>query len=197
MRRPLLSGAPLSSPMRRVVVRSASVAVLMFAFGYAMVPLYELFCDITGLNGKVEQSAQKLPPVPDYDRPLQVQFLTSNNARMPWQFKALDNQIETHVGVTAVAQFSAHNTTGGVMTAQAVPSVSPAEASLYLEKVECFCFDQQTLQPGASIDMPVVFYFRNDLPDHIETVTLAYTLFDVSGSAKEALSQSDQSLTHN
>ena len=173
--------AELQAKNRKVLLRGTLFVCAMFAFGFAMVPLYDLFCDITGLNGKVSASKLTEHQQPDLSRSVAIQFVASNNENMSWEFRPVQKGIDVHPGGRYEISFYARNPSDRTMQAQSVPSVTPAEASLYLEKIECFCFSSQTLAAGEAIEMPVIFYFRNDLPDHIETVTMAWTLFDITG----------------
>ena len=118
------------------------VAIAMFGFGYALVPLYDVFCDVTGLNGKTgEISAESVNElVVDYDRTVRVQFDTTVNSTLPWKFKARDKTLLVHPGEVSEAVFVAVNTSAEEVTGQAVPSVSPARASLFFNKTECLMY---------------------------------------------------------
>lgn len=168
---------------QRTVFKLLAIVVGMFGFGFLLVPLYDVFCDITGLNGKtggkygaVQASQQRV----DETREITIQFLTNNNDGMGWDFHPTVASIKVHPGKATHVNFLAKNTSKHVMTAQAIPSVTPFDASDYFHKTECFCFEQQTLTGGESIEMPLRFIVDQDLPKHIKTLTLAYTLFDVS-----------------
>lgn len=164
-------------------------AVAMFGFAFAMVPLYDVICDITGLNGKTRNEAAAAPLQADEARTVRVEFLTTRSQGMPWQFEPEVYSIEVHPGAVTQVNFLAGNPTAGTMVAQAIPSVSPGLAAPHLKKTQCFCFTQQLLTAGENTSMPVVFYLDPALPKHITTVTLSYTLFDVTDSpqAKAAL----------
>jgi len=160
----------------------------MFAFGFVMVPLYDAICDVTGLNGKTggkyvagESTAVKK------DRLVSVQFLTNNNGSMPWEFRPEQRVVRVHPGEINSVSFYARNPAGREMTAQAIPSVSPGYAARYLHKTECFCFAQQRLAGGESVDMPLRFIIDSEIPDDITTLTLSYTLFDVSKNVENEL----------
>ncbi|PTB90031.1 cytochrome c oxidase assembly protein [Pseudidiomarina aestuarii] len=176
--------APQRPDNGRVVRRLLLTVVCMFAFGYALVPLYEVFCDITGFNGRTknEQAAANTRAV-DTSRTVNVQFITRTNSGMPWGFAPEVKSVRVHPGETKVVNFLANNPTGGNMVAQAIPSVAPGEAALYLNKTECFCFNQQPLKAGAKTAMPMQFYLDPDIPDHIHTLTLSYTLYDMTANA--------------
>lgn len=156
----------------------------MFLFGFLMVPLYDVFCQITGLNGKTSNTAyvEKEGFTIDSNRLVTVQFIANTNAGMNWLFEPLQKKIQVHPGELAKVSFSVVNPSMRRMTAQAVPSVSPSEGAEYLLKTQCFCFEQQELNPGASQQMTLLFRVDPQLPDHISTLTLAYTLFDISST---------------
>ena len=156
----------------------ASVAG-MFAFGFALVPLYDVFCDITGINGKTSGRYESTEPsAADMNRTIKVQFLAQNGPDMPWVFRPVDRSVEVHPGEPITVNFYAENPTSRDMVGQAVPSLSPSEGTLYFHKTECFCFNQQPLSAGESTEMPLVFIVDQDLPSHITKLTLSYTLYD-------------------
>ncbi len=155
--------------------------VAMFGFGFLLVPIYDIVCDLTGLNGKT--SAVKYQSVAskiDQSRSVKVQFIAANNHKMIWSFKPADQQLIVHPGVATNTLFYAKNPRSSAMIGQAVPSVSPSRAAQYFHKTECFCFNQQTLNGGEEVEMPLRFIVDQDLPEDITTITLSYTLFDVT-----------------
>ncbi|MCP5307052.1 MAG: cytochrome c oxidase assembly protein [Chromatiaceae bacterium] len=167
----------------RSFVRIAAVAVAMFGFGYLLVPLYDVFCEITGLNGKtgrVDEAAVVSRYHPDMTRTVTVQFVANNNTGMPWDFGPTVASMQVHPGKVYATAFSARNPTSHDMIGQAVPSVAPGKASRYFNKTECFCFNQQPLAAGEHKDMPLRFIVDPNLPRDVETLTLGYTLFDVT-----------------
>ena len=163
----------------RTAGKLAIFALAMFGFGYALVPLYDVLCDVTGLNGKTgEITAESVSElVVDYDRTVTVQFDTNVNSSLPWQFKARDKTLKVHPGEVTEAVFVAVNTSASEITGQAVPSVSPSQASLYFNKTECFCFSRQTLAGHEQKEMVVRFVVETGLPKKISTLTLSYTFF--------------------
>jgi len=177
---------PLKAKNRRLVGRLALSAILMFGFGFALVPLYDVFCEVTGLNGKVTRSGPVTLQT-DASRTVKVQLIATNNESMPWNFKAATPEVEVRPGEDHLTAYHAHNPTGRWMLGQAVPSVSPSEAAQYLHKVNCFCFDQQPLQAQESREMPLLFVVDPELPAHISTITLSYTLFDITPAQRTAL----------
>lgn len=170
-------------------LKLAAVAIGMFGFGFAMVPLYDVICDITGLNGKTGDQVATTEDVVATDREITVQFIANNNAGMSWEFRPTVRTMTVHPGASYRTDFFARNPTSKSMTAQAVPSVTPYYASRYLHKTECFCFEQQQLATGESIEMPLHFVVDRDVPDDVHTLTLAYTLFDVTEQADVALAR--------
>lgn len=157
------------------------VVVAMFGFGFALVPLYDVFCEVVGLNGKTNEQAYEAVEVKvDETREVKIQFITVHNDQMNWIFKPNEKVMKVHPGALNQTAFFARNPRDYEMIAQAVPSVQPARAAQYFHKTECFCFNQQTLASGESIDMPLQFIVDQDLPKDIKTISLSYTLFDVT-----------------
>jgi cytochrome c oxidase assembly protein subunit 11 len=168
---------------RRLVRRLIIGCVLMFGFGFALVPLYDVFCEVTGLNGKITNTGPVALSDADTSRQIKVRLLAVHNEGMPWTFGPQQGVILAHPGEMKQTAFVASNPTGRRMVAQAIPSVAPAEAARYLHKVNCFCFEQQALQSGESVEMPLLFVVDRNLPAHIRSLTLSYTLFDISQQA--------------
>jgi len=166
--------------LKSLVTRLLMLAVLMFAFGFALVPLYDVMCKAFGINGKTGGPYEGSQVV-DQSREVRVQFMSTNAIDMVWDFHPRTDQVQVHPGQVTEMIFTARNPTDQVMKAQAVPSISPAEAAAYFHKTECFCFTQQVLQPGERIEMPVRFIVDRDLPSDVRHLTLAYTLFDITG----------------
>lgn len=162
------------------------VVIGMFAFGFALVPLYDVICDITGLNGKtgVIDASQTNPEefAPDLSRDVKVNMLTSVNQFAPFQFTAEATNLTVNPGGIYEVNFVARNMTDDFMVGQAVPSVSPREASIYFNKVECFCFENQPFAAGEEKVMPVKFVIDKDLPEKYKSVALSYTFFDVTAN---------------
>ncbi len=165
---------------QKTVLKLSLVVVFMFGFGYALVPLYDVFCEVTGLNGKTgrlsAQSAQALTVDPQ--RTLTVEFLATVNQGLPWTFKPLQKKMTVHTGQVYTAYYLAKNHSADSVTAQAVPSVAPNSAGTFFNKTECFCFTQQTLAAGEQREMPVRFVVDPLLPANISTLTLSYTFFN-------------------
>lgn len=152
----------------------------MFGFGFALIPLYDVFCDITGLNGK-DYSRQDSPPTlnqkSDKNRVVKVEFVTYLSKELPWQFKPEVRSISIKPGEQYQISFIAKNESNQNTYGRAVPSISPGYGAQYLVKTECFCFQEQELTANQETNMPLIFYIDPNIPDDISTLTLAYTLF--------------------
>jgi len=157
----------------------AFVTLLMFGFGFALVPLYDVFCEITGLNGKTGRvEAAALAGQADLSRTVTVEFVTSVNGALQWEFAPDVTRMTVHPGQLYEASFTARNVSSAPTAGQAVPSVAPNTAALYFNKTECFCFTRQEFSAGESRSMPVRFIVDRNLPDQVRTITLSYTFFD-------------------
>ena len=169
-------------------------AVAMFGFGYALVPLYDVLCEITGLNGKsdnVTQQQQQASFEVDESRTIMVEFITTLNQGMSWNFEPETTKMQVHPGKPYQVSFFVKNKTNRSIVGQAIPSVAPFSAANHFIKTECFCFNNQMLEAGQSLEMPVVFVINPALPEHVNTVTLSYTYFDVSDTASSSLNNID------
>ena len=177
--------------LRKLVV----VALGMFGFGYALVPLYLAICEATGINilalgekelpgsGNARLASPKNSQV-DTSRTITVEF--DANARGPWQFKPMQNSIQVHPGEMATVMYEFQNVQDRTMSAQAIPSYAPNQAAMHFNKVECFCFNQYTLAPGEKKQWPVVFVIDKKLSKDVTTITLSYTFFEVGSRTPPA-----------
>lgn len=158
------------------------LAVAMFAFVFVvMVPLYNVLCDALGINGKTSGEAYtSVQTAVDESRLVSIQFVATNNAGMPWEFGPTTNVMKVHPGAVNDTVFYARNPLPKAMVAQAIPSISPARAAEYFHKTECFCFNQQPLDGKTEAEMPLQFIVDQGLPRDIQTITLSYTIFDVT-----------------
>lgn len=158
----------------------------MFAFGFALVPIYNRLCQTLGINGKTNQQAinYNQGTKVNLNREVVVEFLATYNSNLPWAFYPKINKITVHPGEFARLAFYAENKSNNFMTVQAIPSVTPGIAAKYLKKTECFCFTNQTLNGHEAMNMPLLFHIDPELPLNIKTITLAYTLFDVTKKSK-------------
>jgi len=162
-------------------LKLAIIPLLMFGFGFALVPLYDVFCDITGLNGKtgrVEASEIDADLV-DRSRTIEVRFLANTNTGLPWSFEPLVKKMEVHPGQVYEAVYRVRSASDNKTMGQAVPSVSPGLAAQHFNKTECFCFTQQELEARETRDMPIRFIVDTDISADIEQITLSYTFFSV------------------
>jgi cytochrome c oxidase assembly protein subunit 11 len=164
---------------RRVVTRLAVVVLGMFGFGFALVPLYDVLCQVTGLNGKTGriELEQALGDNVDTGRMVTVEFLASVNSELPWEFRPVVKKVRVHPGEVTKVSYHARNLNDHAVTGQAVPSLAPGLAAKYFNKTECFCFTRQTLGPREARDMPLRFVVDPDLPADIRTVSLSYTFY--------------------
>jgi cytochrome c oxidase assembly protein subunit 11 len=167
------------------------VTVLMFGFGYALVPLYRKICEITGVNEltQTDAGASKFAQNTQVDmsRTITVEF--DGNARGPWRFAPAVRSLKVHPGELTTMMYEIANQEPRAMQAQAIPSYSPQTAMPYFRKVECFCFKQQELAPHESKQYPVVFVIDPKIPKNVDTITLSYTFFEVGGPATAAIAQ--------
>ncbi len=173
----------------------AVVALAMFGFGYALVPLYLAICEATGINilalgekelpgsGNARMASPQNSQI-DISRTITVEF--DANARGPWQFKPMQNSIQVHPGEMATVMYEFQNVQDRTMSAQAIPSYAPHQAAAHFNKVECFCFNQYTLAPGEKKQWPVVFVIDKKLSKDVTTITLSYTFFEVGSRTPPA-----------
>ena len=170
---------PLAQANGKTAGRLAVVVLAMFGFGYALVPLYDVLCELTGLGGRTGVvAASALDGVVDTNRTIKVQFLGTVNSRLPWEFRPNVASMEVHPGQVYETTYFARNLSSATTIGQARPSVAPAVASLHFNKTECFCFVEQEFAPGEARSMPVRFVLSRGIPADIATVTLSYTFFN-------------------
>lgn len=170
----------------RVVKRLGVVVLAMFGFGFALVPLYDVFCEVTGLNGKTGriEMEEALSQMVDEDRLVTVEFLATVNNELPWEFKPAVRRLNVHPGEVTEVSYYARNRTAETVAGQAVPSLAPGLAARYFNKTECFCFTRQTLGPGEEKNMPLRFVVDPELPEDVRTVSLSYTFFKAGKDAE-------------
>jgi cytochrome c oxidase assembly protein subunit 11 len=168
-----------------------ALAIGMFGFAFALVPLYDVFCEITGLNGKTSTQAALLEEIDKsavpLDRKITIEFLAKVARGMPWEFRPVNKQLIVQPGEMNTTTFFVRNLVQKTVTGQAVPSISPGQAALYVKKIECFCFEQQELLAGGEMEMSVSFYIDADLPEEINELTLSYTMFHVDDVSHDHL----------
>ena len=162
----------------RTVGALTAMAIAMFGFGYLLVPLYDKFCEITGIGGRTGVVVeQELGGGVDESRLVTVHFDANVNSSLPWRFEPSEQMMQVHPGRLYETTYVAYNRADHAVVAQAVPSVAPGQASLYFNKTECFCFTEQRLGPGESRDMPVRFVVDPGLPGRVDLVTLSYIVY--------------------
>ena len=177
-----MSGPHNQSRHRGILLQALAVCVLMFAFGFAIVPLYRVLCDVTGINGRMALVSAPETSRIDTARRVTVQFVANRNQDLPWDFRPDVDSLAVHPGEMNTVSDLAHNLRAHPMVGRAIPSVAPGEAAKYLRKVECFCFSEQAFEAGETRHMPVRFYIDAALPPEIGTITLSYTFFDAGKS---------------
>lgn len=176
-----MSQQQIQTDTKRLGLKLAGVVVGMFVFAiWVMPPLYNLFCEVTGLNGKTGDKYEAVDIAVDTSRTVTVQFLATNNESMPWGFRPELASVEVHPGQEMEINYIASNPTARDMVGQAIPSLVPFKAAEYFHKTECFCFNQQPLKSGTSAKLPLRFIVDQDIPAQVHTITLSYTIFDVS-----------------
>ena len=164
-----------NSQNRLVLKKLLFVTVLMFVFGYAMIPFYKKICEVTGINkDKVVVSNTQMDPV----RWVTIEFDANIGAKLPWIFEPQTKSLRLHPGEVKQVLYRVVNLTDRTIVGQAIPSYGPARAGAYFKKIECFCFTQQTLKPFEERLMPVQFVVQNDLPKDVNTITLSYTFYE-------------------
>lgn len=163
------------------------IAVMMFGFGYALVPIYKKICEITGVNLLTPKDATVSDvgnTQVDKSRTITIEF--DATAQGPWRFRPTVSSMQVHPGEMTQVVYEVVNTQARAIDAQAIPSYAPQQASAHFKKMECFCFQQQTLGPNQAKQMPVVFYIDPALPREVKTITLSYTFFEIGGTGKKA-----------
>lgn len=176
---------------RTLVFKLLLLVVGAFAFAFALVPLYDVLCAATGFNGKTGSPGKLgvggiagVAPAPsriDPGRVVTVEFTGTVMPGLPWEMRPLTTSMDLHPGELHMAKFLVHNSSDRAIVGQAVPSVSPGQAAQHFEKLDCFCFSQQTLAPGESRELPLTFIVKPEIDEKIRTVTLSYAFFNVDG----------------
>ena len=161
------------------------IVIGMFGFGFAMVPLYDLLCSVTGLNGSTTgriQDESVLSSRVDYNRIVTVEFDATNNADLPWEFRPTIKKVDVHPGEIKEVSYYVKNNANHAIIAQAIPGITPWQATNHFNKTECFCFTQQKLEPGEGKEMTLRFVIDPTLPKEYRTITLSYTFMDTDRS---------------
>ena len=171
---------------RRLAASLLLMAAGSFAFGYALVPLYDIFCEVTGIGSRdrLRQAATVAESGPDLSRTVVVEFVASTPGSGEWEFRPNVTSMQVHPGRLYETTFHARNLAAGEVTGQAVPSVSPARAARFFQKTECFCFTPQRFAGGEVKEMPVRFIVDRALPPGVDRLTLSYSFFDIAQPAQ-------------
>ncbi|HXA48331.1 MAG TPA: cytochrome c oxidase assembly protein [Burkholderiaceae bacterium] len=181
--KPVVKKSNFAQMNSKMLGKLAVVAVLMFGFGYGLIPVYKQICELTGIN-VLTQKEEGVEPVAntqiDNSRTVTVEF--DANTTGPWRFRPVTSSLQVHPGQMTTVVYEVVNSQPRKMDAQAIPSYAPQQATKYFHKIECFCFKQQTLGPNEARQMPVVFYIDPALPKNVTTITLSYTFFEVGNT---------------
>lgn len=184
--------ALLHADNRQLFFKLLVVTALMFGFGYGLVPVYKAICEKLGINvlslseRTVNGTSSSLPANTQIDRTRTITVEFDANSRGPWDFKPAVRSIDVHPGELTTVMYEFRNTQTRSMSAQAIPSYAPQQATSHFNKIECFCFNEYRLAPGESKQWPVVFYIDPKLPRDVRTITLSYTFFEVGGKTPAA-----------
>ncbi len=176
----------------KIVGKLSVIALGMFAFGYALVPIYRHICEALGINvlaiseRRVPGAAPSLPANTQVDRTRTITVEFDTNVRGPWDFKPAVRSLQVHPGELTTVVYEFQNIQNRTMAAQAIPSYAPRQAGNHFNKLECFCFTQYTLAPGEKKEWPVAFVIDPRLPKDVTTITLSYTFFEVGGKVPAA-----------
>lgn len=175
----------VESANRQLLQKLLVISMLMFGFGFALVPFYDEICRVTGVRNLFNADDPVISNTQvDTSRKVAIEF-DSNTQRLAWTFRPLEGHLDVHPGEVRQVMYEVRNTLDRPVTGQAVPSYGPQRAGQYIQKLECFCFQQQTLGPGEVKLMPVVFIIDPRMPKDLSTVTLSYTFFEVAGIQKK------------
>ena len=177
---------PEHNENRLLIGRLLVLVAAMFAFGFLLVPLYDVFCEITGFGGRTNAAAAVATEAPDLSREVRIEFVTTVNSYAPFELSADVDSMTVNPGKMYFATFTAKNLTGGNKVARAVPSVAPVSAAEHFTKIECFCFTSQEFLANEARAMPLQFIVNPDLPDYVDTITLQYTFFDATHATATA-----------
>ncbi len=175
---------------RSILVKLLVVTVVMFGFGYALVPLYKKICEVTGVNEIDKANSPLASTQVDASRTVLLELDANIRSDLPWRFRPLQSSVKVHPGQLVQVMYEVRNVSDRPITGQAIPSYGPQIAGQYFRKIDCFCFTRQNFKPGEVRQMPVVFVIEPGLPKDVTTVTLSYTFFNVEGAAPTAVAPS-------
>ena len=171
---------------RTTLAKLVVVAVAMFGFGYALVPVYRQICEVLGINVLTQGEFVDAPVNTQVDKSRTIIVELDGNSQGPWRFRPIQRSIEVHPGELATVTYEVVNTQGRAVKAQAIPSYAPQVVTPHFKKVECFCFREQTLEANEARQMPVVFFIDPKLPREVKNITLSYTFFEIGGAVQTA-----------
>ena len=189
------SQGKLETKNKRVVGVSSLVVIGMFGFGFALIPLYDVLCDALGINGSYQtiedgtydakaETERALKNGVDESRTITMQFMVTDNPALDLEFKTLTKRLDMNPGQIKEVSYYVKNRSNKPMVVQAIPDITPNLAKKYLAKIECFCFNKQTLQPGEEKEMPLRFVVNSALPESIPVLTMTYRFIDLNYKAK-------------
>ena len=176
---------------KKTIWMLAGLGIAFFGIGFAMVPLYNLICSVSGINGIASSSGrvtleEALQSSVDYDREVIVEFDATLNEELPWEFRPLVRKMKVHPGKAYRISYFARNNSDKTIVGQAIPGITPWQATAHFNKTECFCFQQQPLEAGEGKEMELQFVIDSDLPEKYSTVTLSYTFMDTANGVMPA-----------
>lgn len=179
---------------RATIVLFAMIAIGMFGFSFALVPLYNVFCSVTGLNGKVDinnpsSARYRVQSHQIQNRLVTIEFDVNRNQNLLCEIKPEHLALRIKPGELTLTSYYVKNLTDKKLIIQAIPSITPGRVAKYLKKLECFCFNQQVLKPFEAVKLPLRFWLEPEFPDSVHRLTLSYTLFDVSQSGKTSVKE--------
>lgn len=166
---------------KKMLGKLVVLAVMMFGFGYALIPMYKHLCEVLGINVLTQDGMASRPENTQVDKTRKITIELDGNAQGPWRFRPTTRSIDVHPGELATVMYEVVNTQARTIKAQAIPSYAPQSATPHFMKVECFCFKEQTMGPNEARQMPVVFFIDPKLPREVKTITLSYTFFEIAG----------------
>ncbi|MGB2201471.1 MAG: cytochrome c oxidase assembly protein [Pseudooceanicola atlanticus] len=183
----------ISGP-KKTVLTTVGVVTVMASLGFASVPLYDLFCRVTGFGGVTQEADAASDEI--LDETIKVRFDASLDRNMPWEFKPLQREMELRIGETGLAFYEAYNPTNRPVAGSASYNVYPYEAGGFFTKIDCFCFEEQVLQPGERVEMPVTFYVDPEMVEdrdakYVQTITLGYTFYEIDLPDRQAALETD------
>lgn len=177
---------------RRMMRRLLVATVVMFGFGFLLVPFYEKICEVTGINNILQADEAPRNTQVDRSRLVTIEFDANTHQDLPWRFRPQQNVMRVHPGELVTVAYEVVNTREHPVTGQAVPSYGPQLAARYFMKMDCFCFTQQTLQAGEARTMPVAFLIDPDLPQDVNTIVLSYTFFGIAGRTAQVTGEAKE-----